>query len=202
MEELIVGYARCSTNEKKQDIDRQVRELKNRGAQKIYLEYEHGDSKVKPQLESFFAEAIPGKTTLITLEVSRLSRSVQQLCDIIDRVKKAQIRLEIIDSITVDCRQNQIDPMTNAFLQISGVCAELELAMTRERIKSGVANAREKGKRLGRPPLTKEQVPGIFFRYYPQYASGQLNKSALARVCNIKSRKTIRTYIHLVEEKP
>ena len=199
MDEIIAGYARCSTNEKKQDIDRQVRELKKRGTQKIYLEYEHGDSKVKPQLENFFAEAISGKTTLITLEVSRLSRSVQQLCDIIERVKEAQIRLEIVDSITVDCRQNQIDPMTKAFLQMNGVFGELELAMTRARIKSGVENARAKGIRLGRPIFTIEQIPDIFFRYYPQYVSGQLNKSALARVCNIKSRNTIKKYIEFVE---
>jgi len=199
MDEIIAGYARCSTNEKKQDIDRQVRELKKRGTQKIYLEYEHGDSKVKPQLENFFAEAISGKTTLITLEVSRLSRSVQQLCDIIERVKEAQIRLEIVDSITVDCRQNQIDPMTKAFLQMSGVFAELELSMIRERIKSGIENARAKGKRLGRPPLTKDQIPPIFFRYYPHYVAGRLNKTALARVCKIESRTTIRKYIRLVE---
>lgn len=43
------GYARCSTNEEKQDIDRQVRELKAAGAQKIWLEYEHGDAANKEQ---------------------------------------------------------------------------------------------------------------------------------------------------------
>ena len=41
------GYARCSTSESKQDIDRQVRELKAAGAQQVYLEYGHGDSAVK-----------------------------------------------------------------------------------------------------------------------------------------------------------
>ena len=46
---MTYGYARCSTNESKQDINRQVRELKAAGAEEIYLEYEHGDSKVKPQ---------------------------------------------------------------------------------------------------------------------------------------------------------
>ena len=81
-----------------------------------------------------------------------------------------------------------------------GVFAELELSMIRERIKSGVENARAKGKRLGRPPLTKKQIPDIFFRYYPQYAAGQLNKSALARVCSIKSRNTIRKYLRIAEE--
>ncbi len=43
----VFGYARCSTNEDKQDINRQVRELKEAGAQEIYLEYEHSDAAVK-----------------------------------------------------------------------------------------------------------------------------------------------------------
>ena len=49
---MIHGYARCSTNESKQDIDRQVRELKQAGAENIFLEYEHGDAVVKCQLSS------------------------------------------------------------------------------------------------------------------------------------------------------
>mgnify|MGYP000252883549 FL=1 len=43
------GYSRCSTNETKQDIGRQVRELKAAGAEVVYMEYEHGDAKVKSQ---------------------------------------------------------------------------------------------------------------------------------------------------------
>ena len=46
---MIYGYARCSTSESKQDINRQVKELKAAGAEEIYLEYEHGDKKIKPQ---------------------------------------------------------------------------------------------------------------------------------------------------------
>ena len=41
------GYARCSTNEEKQDIDRQTRELKKQGADRIWLEFEHGDPPPK-----------------------------------------------------------------------------------------------------------------------------------------------------------
>ena len=43
----IYGYARCSTNEDKQDINRQIRELKAAGADEVIFEYEHGDAKVK-----------------------------------------------------------------------------------------------------------------------------------------------------------
>ena len=51
------GYARCSTNETKQDINRQVRELKEAGAEEIFLEYEHGDSKIKDQQRALFETA-------------------------------------------------------------------------------------------------------------------------------------------------
>lgn len=113
------GYARCSTNETKQDINRQVRELKVTGAEKIYLEYEHGDSKVKSQQEAVFAAALPGDT-IITLEVPRLARSTQQLCEIIDKVREKRLRLVIVGSITLDCREGRADPMSEAFLQMAG----------------------------------------------------------------------------------
>lgn len=71
---MIHGYARCSTNESKQDIDRQVRELKQAGAENIFLEYEHGDAVVKCQLSSLLERAQAGDT-IITLEVSRLAEA-------------------------------------------------------------------------------------------------------------------------------
>lgn len=47
---MIYGYARCSTCEDKQDIDRQIRELKAAGADEVVFEYEHGDAKLKKNL--------------------------------------------------------------------------------------------------------------------------------------------------------
>ena len=51
---MIYGYARCSTNESKQDINRQLRELKAAGAEEVYFEYEHGDSAVKQKQLALF----------------------------------------------------------------------------------------------------------------------------------------------------
>ena len=194
---MIYGYARCSTNETKQDIDRQVRELKAAGAEKVYLEYEHGDSAVKQQLSDLLETAAAGDE-ILTLEVSRLARSTKQLCEIIELVKDKRLKLSIVGSITVDCRNGQIDPMTNAFIQMSGVFAELELGMIRERVRSGMANAAAKGARIGRPQITKDNVPAIFLRHYPAYKSGHLNISELSRVCDL-SRTTIYKYISLLE---
>lgn len=185
------GYARCSTNESKQDINRQVRELKAAGAEEVFLEYEHGDSKVKPQQQAMFELSQAGDT-IITLEVPRLARSTQQLCEIIDCVREKHLRLVIVGSITLDCRDGKPDPMSEAFLQMAGVFSQLELAMIRARVRSGMANAKAKGARIGRPQLTADQIPASFLRHYPAYKSGQLNVSELARVCDI-SRTTVYT---------
>ena len=191
------GYARCSTNESKQDIDRQVRELKAAGAERIFLEYEHGDAAIKEQLSSLLEQAQEGDT-IITLEVSRLARSTKQLCEIIETIKAKHLRLVIVGSITVDCSNGEIDPMTNAFIQMSGVFAELELRIIRERVRSGMANAKAKGAKIGRPQATVEDIPAAFLRHYPAYKSKQLNVSELARVCDI-SRTTAYKYIGMLE---
>ena len=191
------GYSRCSTNETRQDINRQVRELKQAGAEQIFVEYEHGDAKVKSQQQAMFAEATAGDT-IIVLEVSRLARSTQQLCEIIDLVREKHLRLVIVGSITLDCRNGEADPMSEAFLQMAGVFSQLELAMIRSRVRSGMENAGAKGKQIGRPQVTVENIPATFLRHYPAYKKGQLNVSELARVCDL-SRTTVYKYIGLLE---
>lgn len=192
------GYARCSTNETKQDINRQVRELKEAGAEEIFLEYEHGDSKIKDQQRALFETAKEGDT-IITLEVPRLARSTKQLCEIIDVIHDKKLRLVIVGSITLDCRNGKCDPMSEAFLQMAGVFSQLELAMIRARVRSGMENARAKGVSIGRPQSTKEDIPSIFLRHYPSLKSGKLNVSELARVCDL-SRTTVYKYVSLLEK--
>ena len=193
---MIYGYARCSTNESKQDINRQIKELKAAGAEEVIFEYEHGDAKTKKQLSMLLEMAQEGDS-IITLEVSRLSRSTQQLCEIVDIIKQKRLRLVIVGSITVDCRQGSIDPMSQAFIQMSAVFAELELSIIRARVKSGMENAKEKGKKIGRPQTTKDDIPPLFYKHYPAFASGQMNVSEFARICGL-SRPTVYKYLRLV----
>lgn len=191
------GYCRCSTNESKQDINRQARELKQQGATVIWTEFEHGDSEVKEQQTLMFEAAKPGDT-IVVLEVSRLARSTKQLCDIIDIIKDKQLRLQIVGSITLDCREGQIDPMSEAFIQISAVFSQLELSLIRARVRSGMENAKAKGVRLGRPPISPDGVPERFLRYYPGYLSGKYNMSELSRLTGF-ARTTCYRYARAME---
>lgn len=192
---MIYGYARCSTDIDHQDINRQIRELKAQGAEEVIFEYEHGD-QIKKNLNLLLDTVQPGDT-IITLEVSRLSRSTQQLCEIIDIIRNKRLRLVIVNSITIDCRDGKIDPMSEAFMKMAGVFSELELQMIRSRVKSGMQNAKAKGKQIGRKPTTKEDIPAVFYKHYPAYAAKKMNLSELARVCKL-SRPTVYKYLKLI----
>ena len=114
-----------------------LKELKTAGADEVIFEYEHGDAKTKKQLQMLLDIAKEGDT-IITLEVSRLSRSTQQLCELIEIIRAKHLRLVIVGNITIDCRNGETDPMSEAFLQMAGVFSQLELAMIRVRVKSGI----------------------------------------------------------------
>ena len=65
-------------------------------------------------------------------------------------------------------------------------------------MKSGMENAKAKGKTIGRPRTTVNDIPGIFFRHYPKYKNGDINKKEFSRLCNL-SYPTIFKYIGMVE---
>ena len=193
---MINGYARCSTNESKQDINRQIKELKAAGADEVIFEYEHGDARTKKELNLLLELAQAGDT-IITLEVSRLSRSTQQLCELIDIIREKRLRLVIMGSITIDCREGKADPMSEAFLQMAGVFSQLELAMIRARVKSGMENTKAKGKKIGRRATTKEDIPTSFLKHYAIFMEGKMNVSELARVCGL-SGPTVYKYLKMM----
>ena len=192
------GYARCSTNSNKQDIDRQKRELILMGIKKenIFWEYGTGEKNDREKLQQLLETVKQGDTIACT-EVSRLSRSTKQLCEILEFVEKNKIKL-IVGTFIVDCRNDEIDPMTMGMLRMMAVFAQMERDITIQRIKSGMENARVKGKQIGRRKTTEDDIPASFFRYYPQYASGGINLSEFARLASL-SRNSIYKYLKIVE---
>ena len=191
------GYARCSTNEKKQDINRQIRELKALGCtdKTIYREYESGSKENRPELLKLQA-AVTAGDTIIALEVSRITRSTKQLCEIIEFAKERHLKL-IFGSFVVDCR-GDLDAMTEGMLKLMGVFSEIERNMISQRVKSGLANARAKGKILGRRKITINTIPKDFMKYFEQYEKDEINVSELARLAKV-SRTTVYRYVKILD---
>ncbi len=194
---MIFGYARCSTNEQTQDINRQVRELKQLGAtdETIYKEYESGMKENRAELKKLL-NAVNGGDTIISTEVSRITRSTKQLCDIIEFAKDRHIKL-VLGTFVVDCTK-ELDPMTEGMLKMMGVFSELERNIISQRVKSGMANAKAKGKTIGRPATTEDDIPSVFYKHYPKYKKGEINKKEFSRLCSV-SYPTIYKYLSIVE---
>ena len=194
------GYARCSTNESKQDINRQKRELKNMGIKEddIFFEYESGAKDDRKELNRLMQIVKPGDS-ITSLEVSRLTRSTQKLCEIIKKVQEKQIKLVIAGSITIDCSPGkELDAISKGMMLMWGVFAELERDIITARIKSGMENAKAKGVKLGRPQTTIATLPYNFLKYYPMFQRGSINLSELSRLSGI-SRPTLYKYLKIVE---
>jgi DNA invertase Pin-like site-specific DNA recombinase len=130
------------------------------------------------------------------LEVSRLTRSTKQLCEIIELAKEKKLEL-IIGTFKVDCR-NGLDPMTDGMLKMMGVFAEMERNMISQRVKSGLENARAKGSVIGRPETTVDKLPKDFLKHYPKYTDKQITQAELALLCNI-SRQSVNKYIRIIK---
>ena len=141
---MIYGYARCSTNEELQDINRQIRELIQLGAgeENIYREYESGMKNDRVELQRLLS-AVEAGDTIVATEVSRITRSTKQLCEIIELSKDRHIKL-VLGSFVVDCTK-ELDPMTEGMLKMMGVFSELERNIISQRVKSGLQNAKAKG---------------------------------------------------------
>jgi len=189
------GYARCSTNAEKQDIERQCAELTALGAVEVFREYVRGASESKPEQERLFSTLKAGDTLAAT-EVSRLARSVHQLCHIEEMARARKIKLRC-GALHLDYTTDKIDPMNRAMLYMMGAFAELERGVTVERIISGLENAKAKGVKSGRPRVTAEDVPQAVRDLLPAYKSGEITATELARRVGL-SRQVLYKYFSLL----
>lgn len=196
---MMWGYCRCSVKEKGyQDITRQYRELEKMGVKRenIFGEYESGTKVEREQLTKLLNIVKKGDIIACT-EASRITRSIKQLIEILEFAKNKQIKL-ILGSFIVDFT-NEVDPMTLAVVQLMGVFAELERNIISERVKSGMDNARAKGKQIGRKIVTVDDIPDSFKKYYLLYKEKRITKEMLSEFCKI-SYPTCLKYCRMLEE--
>lgn len=182
-EPIDYGYGRCSVVYY-QDYMYERNALLSYGIKEehIYLEYGSGADKDRPELNKLLNILQPGDSIRVT-DITRLSRSTQHFCSILDFIKEKHLCL-YVGSLVVDCRKDQLDVMVEAMLKISAVFGEMERKMRIEQIKLGQENARQQGHKIGRPRLTKDNIPDNFYKNLDLYNKGSINKTEFARIMN------------------
>lgn len=199
----VYGYARCSTNEEKQDITRQIRDLEGLGVarENIYTEYVSGTKRERIELNRMLEKVTEGDT-VITTEVSRISRSMKDLLEILDIFKDKKVKV-VLGSFVLDFSKGDTDPMVMAMIQMLGVFSEMERNIISQRVKSGMENAKARGSKMGRETGSILKLDEKFKYYYKQHLENpkQMTKSEISRILGL-SRVTINKYESLIKENP
>ncbi len=159
--ERAVIIARCSTNDKRQDVTRQTFDLQNKYSKtheivKV-LEYYKSGEKNDDEMNEILQFALQHSIQHILFsEISRIARRVIEILVFIETCSKSGINV-IIDNYSMSSLNNDKSEnmITKTMLQIGASFAEMELRQTKNRLDSGRAKYIAAGGRLGRNPNTK-----------------------------------------------
>lgn len=150
-----IGYARVSTAD--QRLDLQLDALEKTGCEKVYSEKTTGATmKGRSELENCL-KALRAGDVLVVWKLDRLGRNLAEIATLMAKLEKQGIALSsLTDNI------DTAGPMGRAFAHLALVFAELERDRIRERTKAGLAAARSRGRKGGRPvALTPEQISQV-----------------------------------------
>jgi len=143
---VLIGYARVSTQEQSPRL--QLDALEAAGCGKVFVEKASGAQRDRPELKAALGYLRDGAgDVLVVWKLDRLARSLKQLIETVEGLEARGIGFrsltEAIDTTTAGGR---------LVFQIFGALAEFERQVIRERTTAGLAAARARGKKGGRPP--------------------------------------------------
>ena len=160
-----IGYARVSTRD--QSLDGQIDTLNEYGCERIFSEKVSGRKKKRTELDKCLDYLRDGDT-LVIYKLDRLGRTTKQLIELSQWLEDNHINLHIID-MNVSTK----DAMGKMFFTMMSAFAELEANLLSERTKKGLAAARSRGRKGGRPSLPDHKKREIKFLYDEQKMTGE-----------------------------
>jgi len=183
------GYARVSTKE--QHVDRQILALKDRGIirRNIFVDKLSGKDFDRPDYQRLMKRLRPGDTVFI-MSIDRLGRNYEEILEQWRVItKEIGAAIVVIDMPLLDTRQTERD-LTGVFiadlvLQILSYVAETERVFNRKRQAEGIAVAKAKGIRFGRPPKERTE---LFPSLFEAWLSKEVSARAAARELGVTHR--------------
>lgn len=149
-----IGYARVSTDE--QNLALQLDAVNGAGCDTVYEDRLSGAVAHRPGLEQALAACAAGDV-LIEWKLDRLGRSLLDLVGLSETLKARDIGLKVLTG--KGAAIDTTTPEGRLFFGMFAVMAEFERELIRERAKAGMAAAKGRGKRAGRPVvLTSEKL--------------------------------------------
>lgn len=155
---MLVGYMRVSSADDRQSVDLQRDALVAAGVDDRHLHKDKasGARDDRPGLKACLDYLTAGDT-LVVWKLDRLGRSLPHLLTIVTELKARRVAFRSLTE-----QMDTATPQGELLFSIFGALAQYERAITRERVIAGLAAARRRGRRGGRPPaLSAEQIEQI-----------------------------------------
>lgn len=146
-----IGYARVSTD--KQSLLRQTDQLAHEGCERIFMEKISGGKSDRPELLRMLDVVREGDTVIVT-ELSRLSRSVKDLFNLIEKLHTLGADIRSLKESWADTTTPQGKLLFAIFAGVS----EFERDLIRQRTREGLAASRARGHFGGRPMTSADKI--------------------------------------------
>ena len=143
----LIGYARVSTTEDGQVLDRQIDALAEARCERVFEDRASGAKVDRPGLEACLDHLRRGDV-LVVLDLDRLGRLAGELIALIDQLAERGIAFRALNS-----PMDTTTPAGRAFLQVQAAFAEMERNVIPQRVREGLKAARGRGRKGGRPRI-------------------------------------------------
>ncbi len=144
---MLIGYVRVSDSSQSADLQRDALMREGVGPERIYADTASGARAARPGLDECL-RALRKGDTLVVWRLDRLGRSLRQLVAMVDGLHEVGVNLRIL---TGPAAVDTGDPSAKLVFHIFAALAEFERELIRERTMAGLAAARDRGRRGGRP---------------------------------------------------
>lgn len=183
----VYGYARVSTLH--QNTDRQIQALEKYGIPKqdIFVDKQSGKNFERQGYLLLKENVLRSGDTLVVKELDRLGRNKEAVKEELEHFKSRGIRVKILDVPTtlIDCEGQDwvMEMVSNILVEVMSSIAEEERVRNHQRQEEGIAAAKAKGVKFGRPSLT---LPDNYQSVMGQVAEGRLKSSEAMEMLNLK----------------
>lgn len=185
MKSQAFGYIRVSS--KDQNIDRQLSVIKDlvSDERNIFIDKQSGKDFNRPEYE-LLKRVIRTGDTLIIKELDRFGRNKEEIKNEWQWFADNNITIKVLDMPILDTSEKQTEIqqlVSNIVLELLSYMAEKERIEIKKRQKEGIAIAKGRGVRFGRPPA---EMPMNFGYYFMQLDKYRITATGMMKALNLK----------------
>lgn len=174
-----IGYVRVSSAS--QNLTRQIQQLKEIGIDIIYKEQVSGATKNREQLQKLLEDLQEDDTIYVT-DLTRITRSTQDLFELVDFIRNKKANLKSLKDIWLDLSEE--NPYSQFLITIMAGVNQLERDLIRMRQREGIELAKKEGKFKGRVKKYHKNHAGMNYAV-KLYREGNMTVKQICEITNV-----------------